>query len=125
MRALLASCFMLLLPLAMTAPIAAQDLDHLVGTWDIEFVARDNPVQAVLEIAHADTGLKGTWTGPRGDSDEIENVATDGKTVSFSRQLERQGQSFELHYTATVEDHKLTGKITTPRGEIPFTGKKR
>ncbi len=115
----------LLLTLAFTPCVAAQDLGPLVGTWDIEFTFNGNPIQAVLELRHADNALAGTWTGPRGGSDEIESIATDGTTLAFSRQVERQGQTFEISYSATVEDHQMTGTMTTPRGENPFSGRKR
>ena len=114
----------LLLILVSIVPLAAQDYGPVVGKWNIEFEFQGNPIRAQLEIERSDEGIRGTWTGPRGQSDEILLAAWDGEHLAFARKLERNGQQFEIHYTATIESHEMKGTIKFPQREIPFTGTK-
>ncbi len=130
--------FALVLAAVLTGPLAAcepatdrsssssqQDLDHLVGTWDMEYEIDGNPSQAVLELRHSEEGLSGTWSVPGYATVDLEMVTTDGKTVSFARTAGPPGQTYEIRYSATVEHDEMKGTMWPPGGENPLAGKKR
>ena len=102
------------------AAIAA-DNSAVLGKWTIPLEFQGQSFEVTLEISEGDGGLGGTWTTPRG-SDPLADVAWDGETLTFQRNLERQGRSISIDCSATVEGNTMNGKMTTPRGEREFTG---
>jgi uncharacterized protein involved in outer membrane biogenesis len=106
------------------AALAADDAAAVKGTWKVSMEFQGQPVDVTLEIKDAEGGgLTGTWTSPRG-TDALSDVKWDGKQLTFSRTVNRQGQDMKLAHTATVNGDTLEGKITTPQREIPFSGKR-
>lgn len=99
----------------------AADNSAVVGKWAIPLEVRGQTFDVTLEITEEDGGLGGTWTGPR-SSDTLVDVAWDGETLTFQRNLERQGQSISINCSATVDGNTMNGKLTTPRGDREFTG---
>jgi len=92
-----------------------------LGSWDVilDFQGREVPV--TLSVTEEDGKLGGVWSSERGDS-EIEDAKIEDGTLSFVRNMERQGQEFLLEFAAKIEDGKLIGEMTSPMGEMPFTG---
>lgn len=95
--------------------------DSFVGDWEIKQEFRGQERVSTLSITEADGKLAGTWATQRGTNELSDVKVTDGK-LTFVRTMERQGQSFDLNYEATIVDGKLMGKIITPRGEREFVG---
>jgi hypothetical protein len=108
--------------LLVSAALAA-DNAAVVGTWKVSMEMQGQAVDVTLEIKEADGALAGTWTSPRG-ADPLADVKWDGQTLSFSRNVNRQGQDFKIEHTAKVDGDSLDGKMILPQREIPFTGKK-
>lgn len=91
------------------------------GTWQItqEFQGQERISTWVIE--ETDAGLKATITGGRG-SGEVDNVQVKDGVMSFTRTVERQGQSFDMQHEARIQDGKLVVKVMSPRGERTMTG---
>jgi hypothetical protein len=105
------------------AALAADDA-AVKGTWKCSMEFQGQPVDVTLEIKDAEGGgLTGTWTSPRG-TDTLSDVKWDGKQLTFSRTVNRQGQEFKVDHSATVTGDTLEGKMVLPQREVPFTGKK-
>ena len=107
----------------LTTPTLAADNGAVTGTWSVTMSFQGNQVDVTLMITEEDGSLGGTWTTRRGES-TLSNVAWDGETLTFQRKIERQGMEFELDHTATIDGDKMTGKMTTPRGENEFSGER-
>lgn len=117
--------------LFVTTPAFAAD-SAVVGTWATE--------------AKSDFGtFKSTWTvgqnggtytvdvkdapqegGPGGDGpppkSTISNVAVDGNTLTFDRELVMGDMTIKLAYKVTADGNALTGQTHSDFGDIPITG---
>jgi hypothetical protein len=114
----------LALSLTPAAVAAAAENAAVVGKWSLSMDFQGQPVEITLEITQAEDGaLGGTWTSPRG-TDSLANVKWDGQELTFTRTLERQGQTFDVQHSATIEGDSMTGKMVLPQREIPFSGKR-
>src|SRR5262245_48159904 len=81
------------------AALASDDAAAIKGTWKCTMELQGQPVDVTLEIKDAEGGgLTGTWTGPRG-TDTLADVKWDGKQLTFSRTVNRQGQEFTVNHT--------------------------
>ena len=106
------------------AALAADDAAAVKGTWKCKMEIQGQPVDVTLEIKDAEGGgLTGTWTGPRG-TDTLADVKWDGKQLTFSRTINRQGQELKVDHSATINGDTLEGKMMLPQREVAFSGKK-
>ena len=115
------------LPLAFLLNAQADTVDNspVLGKWTVKLEFQGQSREIVYEFTQAEDGsLSGTATSPRG-SGELADVAWDGETLTFARNLERQGQQFSINYSATVDGDTMDGTMTTPRGERPFKGERK
>ena len=55
----------------------------------------------------------------------IHSGSVSGNEITFSMIFSRGDRTMEMTYTGTVEGDEMTGKFVTPRGEVPFTGKRK
>jgi hypothetical protein len=113
----------LLVTALLTAPLSAADNADVVGQWASEVSRQGQTFEVSFEITEASGALAGTWTSPRG-SDDLHDVAWDGTTLRFTRQLSTPQGDFELKYTATLDGDTLNGTLATPRGEREFSAKR-
>ncbi len=102
----------------------AQDASQVVGKWALQMDFQGQSVDVTLEIESGDQGLTGTWTSPRG-SDPISDAKWDGKLLTFSRKVDRQGQQVTIACEATVDGEQMKGAMKTQRGDLPFQGKRQ
>lgn len=98
----------------------AEETPSFFGQWDIELDFQGRIVEATLDIIDGDT-LVGKWSSQRGDAD-LDNVKIDGGVLTFSRTMEREGQEFTLEYTAKIVEGKIDGNMSTPMGDMAFSG---
>ena len=103
--------------------IRAQEEVSFTGQWNVSFEFQGNKREAKLEINEASGALTGKWISQRGEN-ELKNIKIADGTITFSRELEMQGQSLNLDYSAKIENGKLAGNIISPMGELPFSGEK-
>jgi hypothetical protein len=116
--------FTLSLALVLAPSLEAQQQGAaVVGTWSLELEVNGQAVPSQLSLWEEEGSLRGWWSGPRGSSDVDRVQFTDG-TLSFVRAVSVQGQSFEMSFSGAVDGETLGGTLTTPRGEMPVSGRR-
>jgi hypothetical protein len=111
-----------LAPRAAGAADAASN-DPVVGTWNLELEYEGQKQSIELRIREENGKLAGTWVGPH-RTNELEDFTWDGKTLTFVRNVNREGTPVALKHKATVDGDDMKGTITQPQGEVPFTAKR-
>lgn len=91
------------------------------GSWDIKLEIQGQVYDAKLDVTEKDGKVGGHWSSQLGESD-LEDIKIDNGELTFSRNVEAQGQELALDYAAKLEDGKLAGTISSSMGEMPFTG---
>lgn len=106
-----------LLLLVQTSLVAAQDI---TGQWEMAMDFGGRPSYATLTISkNADGTLAGKW-----GSNDLSNVTFQDGKLSFVRTVRFGDQEFSMNYTGTLKDGKLTGLLSSDRGEFPANGAK-
>ncbi len=106
-----------------SAPAAAQDV-KVAGAWELSW---DTPrgAQTVTVVFQQDgMNVTGTATMRMGDV-PVKNGMLHGDQLTFVLEFGRGDRTFSQSFAATVKESTMEGKITTQRGENPFTGKRK
>ncbi len=112
-------------PPTTTTPPASSDNAtttlNLSGTWstNVEFGQTPIPITFILQQQRAN--LSGRIESRFGSADIAGGAVTDN-TFRFSTTLELQGQAISFNYEGTVSGDTMNGTVTTPRGQVPFSG---
>ena len=88
----------------------------LIGTWNLDVEAEWGKIKQRLRVNPDMSALYG--------STPVKKVSLDGDKVSFKIALEFGDQKFEMNFAGKLEDSKLTGEMTTSRGNQKITGTK-
>ena len=110
--------------LAAATPFAANADTGLVGGWQLRVEGRRGVQTPVLSVAENDGNFSGRIGGQRGQV-QIDTIAVDGQAFSFPFKMDTPMGEFNLLYKGTREGDTLTGTVDTPRGTIPFSGKRK
>ncbi len=110
--------------LASATPFVAQADAGLVGEWQLRVEGRRGVQTPVLSVAENDGNFSGRIGGQRGQV-QIDTIAVDGQAFSFPFKMDTPMGEFNLLYKGTREGDTLTGTVDTPRGTIPFSGKRK
>ena len=97
---------------------AAEDI---VGEWEMkmDFGGRDS--FATLSITKNDDGtLSGKW-----GSSDLSDVKFDGEKLTFVRVIRFGDQEFSMDYSGVLKDGKLTGTMSSDRGEFAANGTRK
>ncbi len=97
---------------------AAEDI---VGEWEmkVDFGGRDS--FATLSITKNDDGtLSGKW-----GSSDLSDVKFDGEKLTFVRTIRFGDQEFSMDYSGVLKDGKLTGTMSSDRGESAANGTRK
>jgi hypothetical protein len=114
------------LALSGSAALFAADNSKVVGTWALELMFEGQKQAITLEIKTKDDGsLTGTWIGPH-RTNELVDFGWDDKTLTFTRNVQREGKPTALKTTATVDGDTMKGVINAPvEGDTPFTATRK
>lgn len=117
----------------LTPPAQAQDVS---GDWELTSEGPRGARTFTATFAQDGSTVTGTVVmqrmgrpggGGGGGTQEVE--VSDGKvedgTLTFTLNLGMGDRTFSQTFTATVSGDTMEGTITTPRGENPFTGKRK
>ena len=96
----------------------------LAGTWTLTSEGRQGTNTSELTVAATEDGHTGSLAGRRGTA-ELQSVAVDGDSFSFTVTMETRMGNFDLEYKGTVSGDTLTGTIETPMGDRPFKGTRK
>lgn len=109
-----AALFCLLL-LVQTSLVAAQDI---TGEWEITMEFGGRPSYTTLTISkNADGTLAGKW-----GSNELSNVKFQDGNLTFVRTVRFGDNEFTMNYSGTLKEGKITGTMSSERGEFPANG---
>lgn len=95
----------------------------LYGDWNIKTEFNGQQMESILSFSRDQDGnMTGQWIGFMGVN-ELKDVKFEEGKLSFARVMQgRDGQSSTSTFKGTIEDGKLTGTLTSERGETPVTG---
>ncbi len=135
MRRLAPLAFLSLLFLTGIQQLRAQDVD-VTGTWEISWENPRGATTTTFLFEQDGTALTGTAQmamrgrpGGGGGEGTREVEITDGKvegnTITFSMAMGMGERSMAFTFKGTVTGDTMEGTMTTPRGENPFTGKRK
>ncbi|UCG55935.1 MAG: methyltransferase domain-containing protein [Phycisphaerales bacterium] len=111
------------LTLCAGVPAAAQD-KGLIGDWDMKMNFDGRQMASILSFARDKGGeLTGRRVSLWGIS-ELKEIKREGKDVSFVLINRRRGEETESSFIGTLEKGKLSGVLTSDRGEVKAEGKK-
>jgi len=104
--------------LAIAVPAVAQDVS---GVWEASFEGRGARTLAIT-LAQDGMYLTGSAQMPRGEGIVSEGMIH-GNEVMFT--LSAGGGLLTLELKGTVDGDTMTGTLTSPRGEVPWTAKRK
>ena len=107
--------------ITISTPVWADD--GLVGEWQLRVEGRRGVQTPILQIAQENKKFSGKIGGQRGQID-TEQITVVDETFSFPFAMETPMGDFKLLYKGTRDGDTLTGTVDTPRGQIPFSGKR-
>lgn len=111
-------------------PVLAAD-SPVAGTWATEAKFGDNTFKSTWTVTPSGAGyavniVDAPQPGAPADApppkSTISNVAVDGSTLSFDRELVVGDMTIKLSYKVTADGNTLTGNTHSDFGDIPVTG---
>lgn len=92
--------------------------EEITGGWEMTMEFGGRQSFATLSISrNADGGLSGKW-----GSNDLSNVKFDGQRLTFVRTIRMGDQEFTMNYAGTLKDGKITGTMSSDRGEFGADG---
>jgi hypothetical protein len=95
----------------------------VTGTWEITSESPRGTMTRNVTFEQEGDKLTGSIE-TRSGSVPIQQGSIDGNKISFTVVFSRAGNDFEMTYTGTVNGDTAKGTFQTPRGEVPWTGKR-
>lgn len=98
----------------------------LYGDWLVKMDYNGRPWESILSFSRDEEGKQtGHWISFWGLS-ELENVKYEEGKLSFARtRRNREGKSSTSKFTGTIKDEKLSGILSSDRGESKLNGERR
>ena len=109
---------------AFAAPALAQETVDVTGEWEITVETPQGTQTRTITFEQHGDSLSGTMETRMGTM-PIGDGSVNGNEISFTMVFTRGDRSMEMMYTATVEGDEMSGKFVTPRGERPWTAKRK
>jgi len=95
----------------------------IVGTWALEVSTPRGVQHPTLMVTGDKDTYHGDLTGQRGKL-LIKEIQVEENTFGFPLKVPTPMGKFEFHYSGQIDADLMQGKIDTPRGAMPFTGKR-
>ena len=99
------------------------DTHSIVGTWALEVSSPRGVQHPMLMVTGDKDTYHGVLTGERGKV-VIEEIQVEENTFSFPLKVKTRMGKLKLLYSGQIDADLMQGKIKTPRGTMPFTGKR-
>jgi len=89
------------------------ELSELLGTWTMSYnMMGQGQATGTITISQADDGsARIVVSSAAGGNSEAKNIEINGDTLSFSRDINAQGQSLSVTYTAQLVAGELQGEF--------------
>jgi hypothetical protein len=113
-----------------SVPAFAAD-SPIVGTWATEAKSDFGSFKSDWTVAKngdaytidvKDAPMAGAPAGAAPPKSTISDVAVDGNTLTFKRELVMGDMTIDLDYKVTVDGDMMTGQSHSSFGDIPITG---
>ena len=91
--------------------------DSFAGQWDFAATIGRRPVNGTLGFEVAGDAVRGTFTGPMGQTRDLENVRFDGTKLSFDLVVRQS----TVHATGELARGTISGTLTSDFGSIPWS----
>ena len=118
-RALMTGAF---LSGALATPGWSQDVD-VTGKWELTSESPRGTQTSTITFEQEGAVLKGAIETRMG-SLPFEGGSVEDNTITFTIVRSMGERTMEMTYSGTVEGDTITGTMTTPRGETPWTAKR-
>ncbi len=109
---------------ALATPAWAQETVDVTGEWEIAVETPQGTQTRIIMFEQHGDSLSGTMETRMGTT-PIHDGSVNGNEISFTMVFTRGDRSMEMMYTATVDGDEMSGKFVTPRGERPWTAKRK
>jgi hypothetical protein len=121
---ILTIAWIVLFCLSVTFLAVAQEKDYeaLLGEWDVR--TEDGQYAFVFTFSMEDGALKGMFQGSTGEV-EMEDLTYENNELTFTVNIEADGRSMPIDFSATIEGDSLEGMLSLEFGEANISGKKR
>lgn len=106
---------------AAPAALAAQDVS---GAWELSWETPRGAQTVTVTFKQDGMAVTGTAQMRMGEV-PVKNGMYHGDQLTFVLEFGMGERTFSQTFAATVKGDTMEGKITTPRGENPFTGKRK
>jgi len=97
------------------------DVSAVLGTWSYTLETPKGEFSGTISFEGDQSGLEGTFTGPQGEEQDLESIAFDGSTLSFTVPSD-QGPS--LSVSVQVEDGTFEGSATVRGRSLSLSGER-
>ncbi|MBL4819860.1 MAG: hypothetical protein JKY98_02560 [Gammaproteobacteria bacterium] len=108
-----------LMALMLVLASCASTSNPAVGAWDISLITPLGAMDAVLTIEADGTGLMAT--DALGEA-ELSGIMVDGNNVTFTADIDAQGQQLSLAFTGMVDGDSISGEFGSDFGAFEVTG---
>ena len=95
----------------------------ILGIWALEVSGPRGVQHPTLKVERDEDTYHGVFTGQRGEV-LIKEIQVEGNAFSFPLKVPTPMGKIKLHYSGQIDAGLIQGKIKTPRGAMPFTGKR-
>lgn len=113
---------------ALLALVPSASAQELAGTWELSWDGPQGTRTTTFVFAVEGMNVTGTAQMRRGENTmevPVSNGMLHGDQLTFSLELRMGERTMIQTFAATVKGDAMEGKITTPQGERPFTGKRK
>ena len=97
--------------------------EELAGIWTLTIDTPRGVQHPTLEINQTDGTYSGIYNSRRGPID-IETISREGNSFTFPLVITVPIGDIEVNYSGTILGDDMTGSVHSPRGEVPFSGKR-
>ncbi|MBN2130664.1 MAG: hypothetical protein JW741_14270 [Sedimentisphaerales bacterium] len=97
---------------------------RLYGDWSVKVEFGERQMNAIVSFSRGEEGnLAAQWISPFGVID-LKEVTLDENELSFVQVVRFGENEFTSHFKGTIEDGKLTGTLSSDRGESKVEGQR-
>ena len=125
LKTVLCGASVLLLALSTAAPAQQSRRGGLYGDWNITVDYDGRQMQSILAFSRDREGNRtGQWISFWGLT-ELQDLKSEEGQVSFAwTRQNREGQTTTTKFTGKIEEGKLSGTLSSDRGQYPLTGQR-
>ncbi len=96
----------------------------LYGDWNVTIQFGERQMQSILSFSrNAERQLTAQWISYFGVT-ELQDVKLEENKLTFTQVFRRRDTEYTSKFAGTIQDGKLTGTLTSDRGDVKVTGER-